>query len=92
MRSKFARQSLVSTVSSKRVLTLVLALGPGRESLMLSEASTMSGFPKFLMVGSTGQRNGSFEGIRRRVEAKRFSWPCIEPEGDLIKVMLGISG
>ena len=39
-------------------------------------------------VGSTGQRNGSFEGICGRLEAKRFSWPRIEPKGDLFKVML----
>jgi len=43
-------------------------------------------------VGSTGQRNGSFEGISRRLEAKRFSWPCIESEGDLIEVMLSVNG
>jgi transposase len=43
-------------------------------------------------VGSTGQRNGSFEGNSRRLEAKRFSWPRIEPKGDLIKVMLSING
>ena len=43
-------------------------------------------------VGSTGQRNGSFKGISRRLEAKRFSWPCIEPDGDLIKVMLSVNG
>jgi len=43
-------------------------------------------------VGSTGQRNGSIEGISRRLEAKRFPWPCIEPEGDLIKVMLSVNG
>lgn len=43
-------------------------------------------------VGSTGQRNGSFEGISRRLEAKRFSRPCIQSEGDLVKVMLGVDG
>ena len=43
-------------------------------------------------VGSTGQRNGSFEGISRRLEAKRFSWPRVEPKGDLIKVMLSVYG
>ena len=43
-------------------------------------------------VGSTGQRNGSFEGISRRLEAKRFPWPCIEPKGDLIEVMLCVNG
>lgn len=43
-------------------------------------------------VGSTGQRNGSFEGISRRLEAKRLSRPCIEAKGDLIKVMLSIDG
>jgi hypothetical protein len=43
-------------------------------------------------VGSSDQRNGSFEGISRRLEAKRFSWPCIEPKGDLIKVMLSVNG
>ena len=44
------------------------------------------------VLGSTGQRNGSFEGISRRLEAKRFSWPRIEPEGNLIKVVLGVNG
>ena len=44
------------------------------------------------VVGSTGQRNGSFEGISRCLEAARFSRPCIEAEGDLIKVMLGVNG
>ena len=44
------------------------------------------------VVGSTGQRNGSFEGISRRLEAKRFSGPCIEPQGNLIKVSLGVDG
>ena len=29
-------------------------------------------------VGSTGQRNGSFKGISRRLEAKRFSRPRVE--------------
>ena len=43
-------------------------------------------------VGSTGQRNGSFEGISRRLEAKGFPWPRIEPKGDLIKVMLSVNG
>ena len=44
------------------------------------------------VVGSTVQRNGSFEGISRRLEAKGFPWPCIEPQGDLIKVMLSVNG
>ncbi len=43
-------------------------------------------------VGSIGQRNGSLEGISRRLEAKRFSGSCIEPQGDLIKVMLCVNG
>jgi transposase len=43
-------------------------------------------------VGSSGQRNGSFEGISRRLEAKRFPGPRIEPKGDLIKVMLSVNG
>ena len=47
---------------------------------------------KYAVVGSTGQRNGSFEGISRRLEAMRFPWPCIEPKGDLIKVMLCVNG
>jgi len=60
-----------------------------RENRILKEERDIL---KKATVGSTGPRNGSFEGIRRRVEAKRFSWPCIEPEGDLIKVMLGVNG
>ena len=47
---------------------------------------------KYAVVGSTGHRNGSSEGISRRLEAKRFSWPCVQPEGDLIKVMLSVDG
>ena len=43
------------------------------------------------MVGSTGQRNGSFKGISRRLEAKRFSRPRVEPQGDLIEVMLSVN-
>ena len=43
-------------------------------------------------VGPTGQRDGSFEGISRGLEAKRFPWPCIEPKGDLIEVMLSVNG
>ena len=41
-------------------------------------------------VGSTGQRNGTLEGISRRLETKRFPRPCVEAEGDLIKVMLSV--
>jgi transposase len=43
-------------------------------------------------VGSTGQRNGSFEGISRCLEAKRFPWPRIEPQSNLIEVILGVDG
>ena len=43
-------------------------------------------------VGSTGQRNGSFEGISRRLEAKRFPGPRVEPQGNLIEVTLGVNG
>ncbi len=43
-------------------------------------------------VGSTGQRNGSFEGISRRLEARRFWLPCLEPEADLIQIMPSING
>ena len=42
------------------------------------------------VVGSTGQRNGSIKGISRRLEAKRFSGPRIEPQGDLIEVSLSV--
>ena len=35
------------------------------------------GILKKATVGSTGQRNGSFEGISGRLEAKRFSRPCV---------------
>ena len=37
-------------------------------------------------MGSTGQGNGSFEGISRRLQARRFSRPRVEPQGNLIKV------
>ncbi len=43
-------------------------------------------------VGSTGQRNSSFERISRRLESRRFPWPRIEPKGDLIKIMLSVNG
>ena len=42
-------------------------------------------------VGSTGQRNGSVESISRRLEAKRFLGSGIEPQGDLIKVVLSVN-
>ena len=48
--------------------------------------------PKKAAVGSTGQRNGSFEGISRRLEAKRFPWPRVEPPRNLIEVILGVDG
>jgi hypothetical protein len=43
-------------------------------------------------VGSTGQRNGSFKGISRRLKAKRFSRPGVKAQCDLIKVMLRVDG
>ena len=60
-----------------------------RENRILREERELL---KKATVGSTGQRNGSFEGISRRLEAKCFSWPCIEAEGDLIEVMLSVNG
>ncbi|PWK62642.1 hypothetical protein [Roseicyclus mahoneyensis] len=36
-------------------------------------------FAKKAALGSIGQRNGSFEGISRRLEATRLPWPRIEP-------------
>jgi hypothetical protein len=42
-------------------------------------------------VGSSGQGNGSVEGISRRLEAKRFPGSGIEPQGNLIKVVLSVS-
>ena len=47
---------------------------------------------KKAVVGSTGQGNGSFEGISRRLEARRFSRPRGEPQGNLIEVTLGVYG
>ena len=47
---------------------------------------------QYAMVGSTGQRNGSFEGNSRRLEAKRFPRPCVEPQGDLIEIALCVDG
>ena len=47
---------------------------------------------KNCVVGSTGQRNILIKGISRRLEAKRFSGPRIEPPGNLIKVILGVDG
>lgn len=43
-------------------------------------------------VGSTGQRNGTFEGSSRRLEAKRFPRPRVEPQRNLIEVILGVDG
>ena len=43
-------------------------------------------------VGSTGQRNGSFEGISGRLKAKRFSWPRVQPQGNLVEISLGVDG
>ena len=45
-----------------------------------------------LTVGSTGQRNGSFEGISRGLKAKRFSRPGVKAQCGLIKVMLRVDG
>jgi hypothetical protein len=47
---------------------------------------------KKIAVGSTGQRNGSFKGISRRLKAKRFSRPGVKAQCDLIKVMLRVDG
>ncbi len=43
-------------------------------------------------VVSSGQSNGSFKCISWRLETKRFPWPRIEPECDLIEVALRIDG
>lgn len=43
-------------------------------------------------VGSNGQRNGSFERISRRLEAKRLPRPRVEPQCNLIEVILGVDG
>jgi site-specific DNA-methyltransferase (adenine-specific) len=80
-----------------RLLELHRVLKP-TGSLYLHCDPTASHYLKILLdavfgaVGSTGQRNGSFEGISWRLEAKRFPWPRIEPKGDLIKVMLRVNG
>ena len=47
---------------------------------------------KKAVVGSTGQGNGSFEGISRRLQARRFLRPRVEPQGNLIEVTLGVDG
>ena len=47
---------------------------------------------KKAVVGSTGQGNGSFEGISRRLQARRFLRPRGEPQGNLIEVTLGVYG
>ena len=60
-----------------------------RENRILKEERDIL---KKATVGSTGQRNGSFEGISRRLEAKRFSRHRVEPQGDLIEVTLGVYG
>ena len=43
-------------------------------------------------VASTGQRNGSMEGISWGLEAKRFPRSGVEPQGDLVEVALGVYG
>ena len=43
-------------------------------------------------VGSTVQRNGSIKGISGRVKAKRFSWPRVQPQGNLVEISLGVDG
>ena len=60
-----------------------------RENRILREVRDIL---KKATVGSTGQRNGSFEGISRRLKAKRFPRPGVEPQGDLIEVTLGVYG
>lgn len=67
-------------------------VAPKPSALYLPPYPTQRLFLRKAVVGSTGHRNGSFEGISRRLEAKRFSRPCVEPEGDLIKVMLSVDG
>ena len=47
---------------------------------------------KYAVVGSTGQRNGTFESNSRRLEAKRFPRPRVELQRNLIKVTLGVDG
>ena len=47
---------------------------------------------KNTVVGSTGQRNGSFEGISRRLEAKCFPRFRVKPQGDLVEVTLCVNG
>ena len=60
-----------------------------RENRILREARDIL---KEATVGSTGQRNGAFEAIGRRLEAKRFLLPRVEPQGDLIQATLGVDG
>ena len=43
-------------------------------------------------VGSIGQCNGSLKGISGRLKAKRFPRPCVEPQGHLVKISLGVDG
>ena len=60
-----------------------------KENRLLTEERELL---KKATVGSTGQRNGSFEGISRRLEVRRFSRPRVKPQGNLIKVTLGVDG
>lgn len=41
-------------------------------------------------VGSTGQRNGTFESNSRRLKAKRFPRPCVQPHRNFVEVTLGV--
>jgi hypothetical protein len=68
-------------------------LAPERPTVFFDEPEP-HGFwlAKNWVVGSTGQRNGSFEGISRRLKAKRFSWPRVQPQGNLIEIFLGVDG
>jgi len=60
-----------------------------RENRQLRQANEIL---KKASVGSTGQHIISIEGISWRLEAKGFSGPHIEPQSNLIKVILAVDG
>ena len=70
---------------SERIIAQVLNERSGARPFVATKAGrrlsphVAEGYTKEALVGSTGQRNGSFERGSRRFEAKRFSWPCVEP-------------
>jgi transposase len=91
-KSLYTRKGQFAKSASVREAEADLAAELRRVKKELARVTEERDILKKAVVGSSGQRNGSFEGISRRLEAKRFPGPRIEPKGDLIKVMLSVNG